>query len=357
MRTWIDLANSPHPLLFGPVARRLEELGHELLWSARDNAQTVELARQHFRDVELIGGASPAGRAAKARTMAARIGELTRWARSRRPELALSHNSYGQIVAARALGIPAVTAMDFEHQPLNHLAFRLARRVLLPAALARTDVRRQGATRRRVRFYDGLKEEIYLGDFEPDPGVLQAAGLERGPGTALVVARTPPSRAIYHRFGNSLFLDALRAVGGCPHAVCVVLTRHPEQREAIAALGLSKLVMPERALDSRSLMWEADLVLGAGGTMTREAALLGVPTFSLFAGATPAVDRWLEERGALRQLRSASELLPLRPRARPPHDLPGLRRRSDELVDVFARAATEGWTRPVRARVAVAARG
>ena len=45
-------------------------------------------------------------------------------------------------------------------------------------------------------------------------------------------------------------------------------------------------------------MYAADLVIGAGGTMTREAALLGVPTFSVFAGKSPAVDRALEAQGA-----------------------------------------------------------
>ena len=77
-------------------------------------------------------------------------------------------------------------------------------------------------------------------------------------------------------------------------ARCVVLARRPEQRRAIGALGLPNVVLPEHAIDSRSLMYAADLVIGAGGTMTREAALLGVPTVSVFAGRTPAVDRWLE---------------------------------------------------------------
>ena len=45
----------------------------------------------------------------------------------------MSHNSYAHIVAARSLGIRAVTAMDFEHQPANHVGFRLAE--LLPIGL------------------------------------------------------------------------------------------------------------------------------------------------------------------------------------------------------------------------------
>ena len=139
LEVWIDLANSPHPLLFAPIVRRLEELGHGVSITARDHAQTVELTERTWPRFDVVGGPSPAGRLAKARTLFDRIGALRAWARQRRPDVALSHNSYAQIVAARTLGVPIVTAMDFEHQPANHLAFRLATLVLLPEALPGDD--------------------------------------------------------------------------------------------------------------------------------------------------------------------------------------------------------------------------
>lgn len=334
MRVWIDLSNSPHPLLFEPIARRLEELGHVVRVTVRDNAQTVELARERWPAAEVIGGPSPRGRAAKGRALLARVRALTDWARSARPDVALSHGSYAQIVAARTIRVPAVTAMDYEHQPANHLAFRLASRVLLPVALRGTRVVRQGATGRKTRFYDGLKEELYLGEFDPDPGVLEMVGIDRQSKVAVVVARTPPSGALYHRSGNRLFLDAVTTVAE-QGARCVVLARRPDQRHEIGALGLPNIVIPEHAIDARSLMYEADLVIGAGGTMTREAALLGVPTFSVFAGKTPRVDRWLEERGALRRLRTVTELTSVRPRERKPWDPGELRKGAGRLIEKF----------------------
>ena len=147
MKIWIDLANSPHPLLFSPVARELEQRGHEVLVTARDNAQTVELTRERWRDFVVIGGESPRSLAPKAVALTRRSLALRRWARSNRPDIALSHNSYAQIVAARALRMPILTAMDFEHQPANHLAFRAADAILVPDVLPRGVIRRQGATR------------------------------------------------------------------------------------------------------------------------------------------------------------------------------------------------------------------
>jgi predicted glycosyltransferase len=328
------MSNSPHPLLFAPIARRLRELGHEVGVTARDNAQTVELTMQRFPGAEIIGAESPRSRVGKARAIAARVSELRRWAREFEPDVALSHNSYAQIVAAKTLGVRVVTAMDYEGQPANHLAFRLADTILMPDAIPSSAVRRQGATAPKLRHYNGLKEEIYLGDFEPDPGVLHSIGIERD-GRALVVVRTPPSRAAYHRFGNPLFGEVIERLDGDPGVVAVVLTRHREQREAIRALASSKIVVPERAVDSRSLMYEADLVIGAGGTMTREAALMGVPTYSIFAGDQPAVDRELTRSKNLQYLSSIVELPFITCRDGSPESITSLRAKAMRSIDAI----------------------
>lgn len=340
MRVWIDLSNSPHALLFAPISSRLQKDGHEVLVTARDNAQTVELARHNWDAVTVIGGRSLDGRLAKGRGMLRRIGDLTEWARRTCPDVALSHNSYGQVVAARRLGIRAVTAMDYEHQPANHLAFRLASSILLPTALRDASLRRQGATPRKVHFYDGLKEEIYLGDFEPSTQILADVGARRREGEVLVVARTPPAGALYHRSDNPLFGQILEIVCRNPDTTCVTLCRHPEQRQELAGLKLKNLIVPRRAVDARSLLHAADLVVGAGGTMTREAALLGVPTVSIFAGRTPAADRWLERRGALRRLHSIADLPPLQPRSTRPRDPSELQARGELLTKEFVDAVT-----------------
>ena len=346
MKIWIDLSNSPHALLFEPIVRTLRERGHTVDLTARENAQTVELARSRWPKVEVIGGESPRGRVAKAAALGKRVRDLSRWCRARRPDVAVSHNSYAQIVAAKACRVPAVTAMDFEHQPANHLAFRLARTVLLPEAMQGLDLARAGATAAKVRFYPGLKEEVYLGGFEPDVSVVERLGIDRRRTSVLIVARTPPSRALYHGSDNPAFVQALRTGAAIPGSRVVVLARHPEQRAELEQLNLGNLVIPSAAVDSRSLLYAADLVIGAGGTMTREAALLGTRTVTVFAGRPPAVDLWLERRGRLLRLTSSDQLRSLARSGGAAHDPQQLRRRSELLVEHFLAAATMTEFRP-----------
>jgi uncharacterized protein len=333
VKIWIDCANSPHPLLFAPVARALEEAGHDVAVTVRDHAQTVELARQRWPAAEVVDGRRvSSARAATAMELATRVAALRRWARRARPDVALSHNSYAQIAAARSAGIPAVTAMDYEHQPANHLAFRLASRILLPSVLPADVVRRQGARASKVHRYEGLKEELYLGDFVPDPRIRERLGVP--PGRILVVARTGATRAAYHGYDDQLFAAAMARLVRRPEVTVVALARHPEHRRGLERLG-PNLVVPDHAVDARSIVRDGDLFLGAGGTMTREAALLGTPALSVFGGEQPAVDRRLEERGLLRQLRDPADVDALARRTAPPRSLDDLRARSQALVDEF----------------------
>ena len=300
MRVWIDLANSPHVLFFAPLVREFERRGIEVTCTARDFAQTLGLARLHGLRVECIGRHGGRSALGKAREIVARAAALRRFARAARPDLAVSHNSYAQAVAARSLGVPFVTLMDYEHTPANHLAFRMASRILLPEVVPDRSVARYGATPRKVTRYAGFKEQIYLEDFVPESGVIEELlGQEVARRCVVVVARPPADFAIYHRFENPLFDRWLDRVGRDPGVRVVLLPRTPEQRERARALGLPSVVVPDGEIDGPSLVHHADLVVSAGGTMNREAAVMGVPAYSLFAGRKAAVDTALETLGRL----------------------------------------------------------
>ena len=309
MRVWIDVSNSPHVPFFRPLIALLEDRGHDVTVSARDFAQTLELLDAAGIAHEAVGPPhGGATRAGKTRAMARRLRALRRFARGRAIDVALSHASHELPLTARALGIPSAYAFDYEYARVQHsLGCRAATRVVVPEAIPQDRLDRIGARTRKVRRYPGLKEEYYLHGFRPDETVLGRLGLA-GDGVVAVV-RTPPEVSLYHRHGNPLFTDVLERLGTEPGVQAVVLTRTAEQRIAIAARGLSNLVVPEHAVDAQSLVALADLVVSAGGTMNREAVALGIPVFTTFAGRLGAVDEQLLGDGRLRTLTSAAELV------------------------------------------------
>ncbi len=120
--------------------------------------------------------------------------------------------------------------------------------------------------------------------------------------------RTPPDVSLYHRHGNPLFADVIDRLGNDPGVQAVVLPRTDEQRIALRERALPSLVVPDHAVDAHSLVALADVVVSAGGTMNREAAALGTPVYTTFAGRIGAVDERLLAEGRLRRLEHADDI-------------------------------------------------
>jgi hypothetical protein len=77
----------------------------------------------------------------------------------------------------------------------------------------------------------------------------------------------------------------------------VVIPRYLEQASALRGSFEGDVIVPEKAVDGPSLLHFSDLFIGAGGTMSAEAAILGVPTISCYPGNPTLVELFLIEQG------------------------------------------------------------
>ncbi|MCL5887083.1 MAG: DUF354 domain-containing protein [Actinobacteria bacterium] len=190
-----------------------------------------------------------------------------------------------------------------------------------------------GGRPQKVDRYPGLKEEYYLADFEPDSKVVDELGLDTD--KIIVVLRTPPSLAAYHRMENTLFDEFLHIVAARPDVQGVVLLRTPEQRDGVAAIGADNLIIPNKVVDAQSLIYYADLVVSGGGTLNREAVALGTPAYTVFSGVMGAVDKDLIAQGRMSLPANASQIELVKKR----HAGSRVSRDVGELVDRIAAVA------------------
>lgn len=304
-----------------PIIERIVRAGHEVEVTTRRYGQTEQILDRlgiPYVSIGAHGGASAVG---KAGALAARSARLARWARGRRFDLALAHGSVDIAVVARLLRVPLVQMNDYEHAGLQRkISFRAARLVLAPDAIGVEAMRAAGARPDRLFRYPGLKEDYYLADFAADEAVLASLGIESD--SLTVVLRPPPETSEYHA-QNPIYEGVLDRLSAEPTATTVVIPRTDGQRARLRERGAqprggrgSPLVVPEHAVDAQSLIALADLVVGAGGTMNREAVALGTPAYTIFSGAMGAVDERLIAAGRLRELDSP-EAIELRRREAP----------------------------------------
>jgi predicted glycosyltransferase len=301
MRVWVDMTASAHVLVFRPLISLLRGDGHEVEITARDYAQTLQLLELHGLEATVVGRHGGRSRLGKGRALSSRLRALRRWAASRDFDLALAHGSHELTMTARRLDIPSATTFDYEFAWLQHqLGCRAATRVVVPDAIPPERLGTYGVRPPKLLRYPGLKEEYYLTDFEADPRVPRACGVD--PNRVLVVLRPPPDVSLYHRRSNPLFPQVVDFLGRHDSVHAVVLPRTTEQRDYVRSLSLPSLLIPDQAVDAQSLIALADVVVSAGGTMNREAAALGIPVYTTYGGRLGGVDEMLIREGRLRPL-------------------------------------------------------
>jgi uncharacterized protein len=336
MRVWVDLTNTAHPVVLKPLVDVLEQRGHEVLVTARPLSHTLELLDDWGHDYTSIGAYGGARRADKARAALDRSRKMVAWGKANGQfDAALAHGSTDLPIASRLLRIPNTTMFDYEWATAQHsLNCRLADRVLVPDAIPASRLRRYGATKRKLVQYPGLKEEYVLHGFEADPEVPRRLGLDLdGP---IAVIRTAPSYALYLGGKEAALLPRLIRHLHDQGAQVVVLARNDEQRAEAASTGLDNVIVPTRAVESRSLVAYADVLVSAGGSMNREAAALGTPVYSMFEGKLGGVDERLIEEGRLKLLQNVEDI-EIRKRAETGR--PETTRDPGELLDL----ALGGW--------------
>jgi hypothetical protein len=309
MNIWIDLVNSPHIPFFMPIIQRLKAQNHTVYISYRDFAQTAPLVIKYQLQADLVGDHKGKNKFSKVVNLVTRTKQLINYAKGKNIDLAISHNSYFQIMAAKYLKIPSLTSMDFEGQPANHLAFRLASLVSVPQAFPQQALKKFGA--KNVVKYQGFKENICLADFSYQADYLEqikAAFKLTADDIAkpLVVVRPPPTLALYHNGDESLF-DAFLQKVAQENVTVLVLPRVKEQQAQIAKT-FPQFFFSEQVLDGLQLVANVDAVVSGGGSMNREAACLGTPAISFFSGKLPAVDQTLQQQGKLEVIKSVQQL-------------------------------------------------
>ena len=298
------MSGPAHVLVLRPIIERLRGAGHEVEVTAREYTQTLELLDLHGIEHTSLGRHGGASRTAKFGRLAERTAKMRRFGRGQGFDLALAHGSNDLALASRSLGIPEVNMHDYEYATTqHHIGCRLARRVIFPESVPPERLRRFGVGPEKLVQYPGLKEEYYLSDFEPDPKVPEALGVDSS--RVIVVLRPPPDVSLYHRKSNPLFPQVLNRVGIDPGVHAIVLPRTPAQRDFVERLELPSVLVPKHAVDAQSLIALSDLVISAGGTMNREAVALGTKVYTTYGGRLGGVDEALIRDGRLRPLTDA----------------------------------------------------
>lgn len=297
---WIDIENAPHVPLFTPIIQELTKTGKVWLTARRSPAILHLLDTYNLHNTAIVLGTQARGsKFLKALAVLWRSLLLARKATrtEKRPVIAVSHGSRSQAIASKLTGIPAVVLYDYEYANLS-VFVRTARWLMVPEYVHLEPLREAGFLPKQILTYPGIKEMIYC--WAHEPRLLPLAQKDK----VIVAVRTPAFDAHYYTSrSGELFSKTLRWLASQKEDIQVfLLLRHPNEiREVTKIIDPHKppfTILPMNT-KGEDILYTADVFIGGGGTMCREATLYGCHTYSIFGGKRGGVDLWLSQQGKL----------------------------------------------------------
>jgi predicted glycosyltransferase len=304
VRAWIDIENPPQVQYQLPFKELLEAQGADVVVTARDTFGTVELLRQRGISHKVIGRPSRRKTVSSLARAAQLLGAFTR---SGRPDLMVA-GSRAAALACWIARVPCFTFVDYEYVHLS-LYPRLRTYVLHPRLIPAAFFVDRGLSPTQLIAFEGLKEDLTFADLDLDAIQPYVFPEDLPDGFRRVLFRPPAEDSHYYRASSGeLSRDLLRYLARQADSVVVFSPRTAEQLEYLEGIAWQQSPMVLREpVPALPLLKAVDLVISGGGTMTREAAYLGVPAWSLFQNEIGKVDEYLSSLGRLRLVREGDE--------------------------------------------------
>ncbi len=279
MRIWYDAATGKQVRYGATLAKKFRKLGHEYIFTTREHPDTLPLAKALGEDPIVIGRYDPTSLHARVKESADRMLGLLKLFESRIPDIAIAHQSIELCRVAFGLSVPIVLTADTPYaNAANRLTVPLAHTLVVSEAIPKSFYEQFGA--QKVVRFRGVDEVAWVRDVEP----LKDLQFER----PLIIVRQLETRASY-AFGQDD--ETLKLAEGLSSMGTVLFL----SRYAKAESG--KIVAMNEFVDSVRLVKSADLVVSAGGTISREAALQGVPSIVISQLGDTYVNRYLAKNG------------------------------------------------------------
>lgn len=291
MKIWFDLTNSPHVSFFKQLISELKNENHEVIVTSRPLSNTIPLLELYNIDFTVVGTHYGKRSIKKILGFPIRIFQLYKFLKKNKPDIAIAQASYYLPVVAKLLRVPSIYTNDNEHAKGNWPAFMCATRILLPEFLKINDISMPFISRKKVINYEGVKEGIYLWNDYLD---YNYASTNIKP---TIYIRLEPSLAQYYNAGINFMDDIIYAMKDIYNVI--VIPREISQIDHYSNSRFSGITVLKKPQPLSEIVGKCNLFIGAGGTMTREMSVIGIPTISVYQDQLLKVDEYLISQGLM----------------------------------------------------------
>lgn len=304
-KIWIDILTPKQVNFFSGLIVKLERAGINPILTTRRYREVNELLDLRGIEAKNVGEHGGGTLENKLIASTSRIQGLTEIFLKEKPDIAISFSSPEAARTSFGLGIPHYCVSDSPHsEAVSKLTVPISEKLFTPKIIPSKIWTRYGIRPNRIVRYNAIDPAAWLKGFKPNPKVLEELELKED--TPIVLLRTIEEQASYiHGMSGHI-----KTMIGVAEKICerfrnsqvILLPRYDVNIKSQMGSRDLRVKVPECAVDGTSLLYYSTLFIGAGGTMTAESALLGVPTISCYPAEPTYVDKFLMGKGLVRRL-------------------------------------------------------
>ena len=250
---------------------------HHVICTSRNYREVTKLAKLRKSNLIFVGKHGGAEKYDKLNASTNRINQLSKIINNHLPDIAVSFCSPEASRVAYGLGIKHIAFSDSPHaEAVMRLSVPLVQKLLIPWVIPKKEFIRFGIDKKNILQYKGIdaapiakrslgqkiklpfnnKRKTILIRVEEDQAAYSAKNTKK---TVMII------KSIIKEFSNENIL---------------VLGRYGSQIQFLNRTFGKKIKILNKVIDGKMLLSNVDVFVGSGGTMTAEAALLGIPTIS-----------------------------------------------------------------------------
>jgi uncharacterized protein len=277
MKVWYDACTGKHTRYGAAIGKRMRESGHEFIFTTREHPDTIPLAKALGEKPLVVGKYNPSTLASRLEESAERIIEFAKLFKEDKPDIAIAHQSVELCRVAFGLGIPIILTADTPHAyAVNRLTIPFAHTVVVSEALPKSFTAQYCA--QNVIPFKGVDEVAWIKGYKATKTNL---------GKPLILLRQVETKATYAK-------DKADTAKTLAEQLSELGNVHLIERYNVSGEAFGVKANFE---DTANLVANADLVVSYGGTISREAALQGVPSIAISDMANTPVNTYLIEKG------------------------------------------------------------
>ncbi len=300
MRIWFDILTPKQVNFFKPMVDALRK-EHEVLCTSRAFRETIGLSKIRGLDIKVIGNYGLT-LYDKLLISARRMERLARIVKDYSPDLLVTFSSPDACRVAFGLKIPILCFNDSPHaEAVCKLSLPLVDKLMHPWVIPSSTFIKYGIEYNKIISYKALDPSIWIKNIN----------IKYNNRRDLIIFRIEESKASYI-YNDEVYKDVLDKLIDTNYKI-VVLARYNDQINYIKSRYNNKIIVMERVIDALQLLTRCKLFIGSGGTMSAEAALLGIPNI-IYNMHDNYVSKFLIEEGLSYPLYKANDIKELIPK-------------------------------------------